>query len=287
MMTLRKTFSPADAEAFIPSEKVGLVATISPEGRPHISLITSMRVKGPTELILGEFVKGASKRNLQQNPHAGFLVMTFAKEMWRGKATWTHLAKEGPEYEEMNLIPMFRYNTYFGINTVHYLSLEGVTERLSLPMGRVVREALKTVYAKQGVRDRSAGGQAVLHPYVQRMVNGLTSLKFLSYIQQDGYPVIIPIIQCQTPEGNTLAFSGGVFQDELDAIPKGADVAVFCMNFGIEDVLMRGTFGGFRRSRGVKMGTVSIDWVYNSMPPALGQIYPPVELRPCTDFTVK
>ena len=47
---------------------------------------------------------------------------------------------------------------------------------------------------------------------------------------------------------------------------------------------MRGTFTGFSRRALFKLGAVDIDWVYNSMPPAHGQIYPEIELKPVTEF---
>jgi hypothetical protein len=34
----------------------------------------------------------------------------------------------------------------------------------------------------------------------------------------------------------------------------------------------------------MKLGTVDIEWVYNSMPPGHGQIYPPVALKPVVNF---
>jgi hypothetical protein len=52
----------------------------------------------------------------------------------------------------------------------------------------------------------------------------------------------------------------------------------------MEDVLIRGTFRGFKRHRLITLGTVDIEWVYNSMPPAHGQIYPEVPLEPITEF---
>jgi len=52
----------------------------------------------------------------------------------------------------------------------------------------------------------------------------------------------------------------------------------------MENVLIRGTFRGFERKRGVKMGVVDIDWVYNSMPPKQGQIYPEIALEPVMEF---
>jgi len=61
-------------------------------------------------------------------------------------------------------------------------------------------------------------------------------------------------------------------------------VALFAMTMQMEDILMRGTYNGIRRYRGVRLGTMDITWAYNSMPPAHGQIYPETELKPVTDF---
>ncbi|MBN1316992.1 MAG: hypothetical protein JXA42_16040 [Anaerolineales bacterium] len=282
MTAYKNEFSQEDIEAFKPSEKVGLLACINPEGLPHISLITSMQANNPKELLIGQFVTGLSKKYIQQNHKIGFLILTFERVMWRGFATWTHLAKEGPEYEKMNLIPMFRYNTYFGINTVHYCDLNQVSERSPLPMTGIILEALKTRIGKGSLKTNKK--ERILKPFVQDMFNGLANLKFLAYVREDGFPTIIPVIQCQASDSTRLAFSTGVFSDELKAIPAGAQVAVFCMNFGIEDVLVRGTYNGLKRSMGVNLGTVDIDWVYNSMPPAIGQVYPSVALEPVTEF---
>ena len=118
-METRTSFSDRDMEAFEPAEKIGLVACTNPEGLPHVSLITSMMAAGPDQLTLGQFCIGLSKQYIRKNPEISFLVMTMDKQLWRGRARWTHLRKEGPEYERYNQIPMLRYNTYFGINTVH------------------------------------------------------------------------------------------------------------------------------------------------------------------------
>ena len=141
-MKTRSSFSESDIEAFEPAEKIGIVACINPDGLPHITLITSLRASGPDQITLGEFCKGLSKQYIQQNPQIAFLVLTLDKKLWRGKARWTHLRKEGPEYERYNQIPMFRYNTYFGINTVHYLDLLETTEKQDLPMSKIIPAAV-------------------------------------------------------------------------------------------------------------------------------------------------
>ncbi len=52
----------------------------------------------------------------------------------------------------------------------------------------------------------------------------------------------------------------------------------------MESVLLRGTFQGIRRKRLSRMGLIDINWVYNSMPPNHGQIYPELPLEPVTSF---
>lgn len=282
MTGMKTSLSPEDIKAFEPAEKVGLVASVNPEGLPHISLITSIQGNSPTQLTLGEFCKGKSKGFIQQKPDIGFLVMTLDKKMWQGKARWTHLKKDGPEFERYNDIPMFRYNTYFGINTVHYLDLIEISSGQALPMAQIVVAAILTRIAKSGARTRHP--DRILKPFAEKLFNGLDSLKFISYIGGDGCPVIFPVIQCQAADSRRLAFSSFAFRDDLRAIPKGTPVAVFGMTMGMEDVLIRGRFNGFKSVRLLETGSIDIDWVYNSMPPCHGQIYPQLELKPVVAF---
>jgi len=282
MTAIKKNFSESDMTAFEPTEKVGIVACINPEGLPHVTLITTMQAGNPEQLLLGEFSKGLSKQYIQENRNIAFLIMTLDRRLWRGKAEWTSLSHSGPEYDMLNNKPMFRYNTYFGINTVHYLDLVEVTEPEPLAMGKIILAAIKTMISKGRASTRMR--DIILPGFGQDIFNGLDSLKFISYIGDDGFPVIIPLIQCQAADSRRLAFSRGVYDEELIKIPVGATVAVFGMTMKMEDILVRGTFRGFRRYMGIELGTVDINWVYNSMPPAHGQIYPEVDLETVTVY---
>ncbi len=279
---MKTFFNEKEMKAFEPAEKIGLVACVNPDGLPHISLITSIMASKPDQITLGQFCKGLSKQYIQQNPHIAFLIMTMDKKMWRGKAKWTHLKNEGPEYERYNQTPMFRYNTYFGINTVHYLDLIETSESQDLPMSRIVLSAMLTRLTKgltaTGKEDR------ILKPFAEDLFNQMDSLKFLAYAGPDRFPVLVPVIQCQAADSRRLAFYPMAYGNELLRIPKETTVAVFGLTMKMEDVLIRGVFQGFRRVMGLKLGTIDITWVYNSMPPAHGQIYPEPELNPVLDF---
>ena len=281
-MKTKKSFNDEEMKAFEPAEKIGIVASINPEGLPHVSLITSIMAPQPDQITLGQFCEGLSKRHIQQNHNIAFLIMTMDKKMWRGRAQWTHLKKDGPEYERYNEIPMFRYNTYFGINTVHYLDLIETSECQGLPMPQIIISAILTKFAKSRVQPENA--ERILTPFAEKLFNQLDSLKFIAYIGPGGYPTIIPVIQCQAAGSRRVAFSPIAFNAELKQIPAGTQVAVFCLTMGMEDVLIRGTFQGYQRGYGFKLGTIDIEWVYNSMPPAHGQIFPAVELAPVREF---
>ncbi len=271
------TFSPEDIRSTQPAMKIGLLATVTPAGLPHVTLITSLMACAPQQMAFGQFTEGLSKQYILNNPNIYFLIMGLDKSMWRGKATYTHSTKEGPEYDYFNNVPMFRYNAYFGIHTVYYFDLLSHTGKEPLPMNRIILAAIQTMLAR--TLGRKPGKVEVLNPWTRRFLDKLDNLKFIAWVGEDGYPAIIPTIQAQSLDGQHVLFSTSVYTDELKAIPTGADVAVFSMALTMEDVLLRGKYLGVRRMAGIKAGMVEVDWVYNPMPPVAGQIYPPVKLQ--------
>jgi hypothetical protein len=149
-------------------------------------------------------------------------------------------------------------------------------------MPKIILSALLTKLAKARVKTKMA--DRILKPFAEDLFNEMGSLKFIAYMGPDGFPVLVPVIQCQAADSRRLAFYPMAFQDELLRIPNDTTVAVFGLTMKMEDVLVRGAFRGFNRIMGLRFGTIDIEWVYNSMPPAHGQIYPEVPLEPITDF---
>lgn len=276
-------FSENDLKQFEPEAKVGLIATINQEGLPHITLITALQAKTPDKLIWGQFSEGQSKQNVKTNPKTGFLIVTLDRSLWRGKALWTHQTTHGEDYEMFNNKPMFRYNAYFGIHTVHYMDLMETYGRESLPLLQIGLGSILTKAAKSAAKQESRA-ERILKPWAERLFNRLDAIKFLSYVGDDGFPVIIPLIQCQAADSTRLAFSPLAYREEISVLRQGSSVAIFGLTMDMEDVLVRGAFAGFGRHRGVTLGCVDIVWVYNSMPPKPGQIYPIQKLGALVNF---
>ncbi|MFH2040429.1 MAG: hypothetical protein ABIJ65_13440 [Chloroflexota bacterium] len=275
-------FSAEDIQSTQPAMKIGLLATVTPQGLPHVSLISTLMACGPKQMSFGQFTEGLSKENIFNNPKTGFLIMSLDKNVWRGKANFQHTAREGTEYDYYNNVPMFRYNAYFGIHTVYYLELVSQTGKTALPMNRIIFAAVQSMLARS--LGRKPGKKPVLNHWTRKFLNKLDNLKFLAYIGEDGYPVLIPAIQAQSLDTEHILFSTSVYQDEIQAIPNGVSLAVFGMALTMEDVLIRGTYQGIQQVGGVQAGIVEVDWVYNSMPPVTGQIYPRIDVQAVTKF---
>jgi hypothetical protein len=277
-----KDFTQEDIQVLDVELKIGILGTVSPEGLPHLTMISSLRPYAPRSLVWGQFTEGLSKKYVQENLKTGFLIMSLDRQVWRGKANYTHSAKDGPEFDNYNNLPMFRYNAYFGIHTVHYMDLVANSGKTALPMGQVILAAVQSILARS--LGRKQVSETVLNPWTRGLLNKLDNLKFLGYIDSDGYPVILPIIQTQAWDVQRVIFSTGAYKDELKRIPAGIPMAVFGMSFDMEDVLLRGIYSGIQRIGGICCGVVEVDWVYNSMPPTPQQIYPPRKLEAVREF---
>ncbi|MBN1267718.1 MAG: pyridoxamine 5'-phosphate oxidase family protein [Anaerolineales bacterium] len=277
------TFSESDIRSFEPEMKIGLLATVNPDGLPHLTLISSLRANSPTTMTWGQFTEGMSKQFIRQNPRTGFLIMSLNKEVWRGKATFTGTCRSGPDYDFYNNQPMFRYNSYFGIHTVYNMDLAEHTGREELPMGRIILGAVQGMAA--AALSRRGTTKPVLNAFTRGMLDKPGNLKFLAVVEDDGYPYIIPVLQAHSAGSDRILFPLTAYGDELRGL-KPSPAAFFSMSLSMEDVALRGEFLGFRRVGGIKCGEIRVNWVYNSMPPVPGQVYPPVEIQQVTDFNV-
>jgi hypothetical protein len=277
-----REFSDADMKVFEREAKIGLLATVSPDGLPHISLITSLQARDPRHLMFGQFTEGLSKKHVRKNPRTGFLVMSPQKEVWRGKARWTHMEKSGEDYELYNRKPMFRYNAYLGIHTVHYLDLVDFSGRGRLEVGGLVAGILVTAFSH--LLSRRRGGERILKHWAENHVSKPGTLKFLAFVSDDGYPTIVPGIPCRAAGSRRLVFAPTVHRRDLGGLSKGEPLALFALSLEMESVLVRGRFTGYTRKRGPRTGSIDIDWVYNSMPPKQGPIYPVEPLGPVKVF---
>jgi len=256
-----------DARALLAmTSKVALVGTTDDEGCPHLTFLASMQALGDDQLIFGQFCVGLSKEFLLQRPDCAFLALTPDKRWLRGSARLTRTAKTGTEFDMYNNKPLFRYNAYFGVNTVWYLDLLGITDVQALPLpqigsGALLSRALAPFAAENEKNALTQFGRALFA--------GIGNPKFLCYAGEDGLS-IVPVVQATHAGTDRIAFAGRPYGEELQSLTPGMQVCVMALNLDMQSVLVKGTYSGKKAG----MHVLDIQRVYNSMPPASGYIFP-------------
>lgn len=266
------SFEPKDIPALSVDNKVGVLATLDPGRLPHLTLISTLEPAGPDRVAWGQFCEGRSKDNIRERPETGFLFMTLDRRVWTGKARWTDAARSGDDHTRFNLKPLFRYNAYFGIHTVHYMDVVALSPARGLDLVGIAAGTLLTTVALPFAR--RPGPVPALSSWALGLLRRPDTFKFVSWVDEDGFPLIVPVVPGTAPQADRVLLALG------RPIRPGTSVAVLGMNLKMQSVMVRGPW----RPVGRGMGVVDIDHVYNSMPPQQGVIWPREELRPVTDF---
>lgn len=267
-----------DFPIFEKSEKLGIVATIDDVGDPHLSLLTTIMAKSETEMVVGEFTKGLSKTYMQHRNKCGFAIMGLNTNFWNGTMVWKDIKTEGEEFVKYNNMQMWRFNTYFGIGKVHYFDLVNISEEQKLDIPKIAVGAVRAMLAKPFMKN---GNKEILRPYARKLFNAVGNPKFISFINDEGFPVVVPVVQAQESASNTIILTNSPYTEQLKGLEKGARVAIMALSLDMESVVIKGTFSGFKGG----IGSVKIDRVYNSIPPVMRYIYPfddftkPVEFK--------
>jgi hypothetical protein len=252
--------------------KIGLVATVGPSGLPHVTLITSLAANGPATLMFGQFSEGLSKTHVRSHPRVGFLALAEDRRWLRGTAVWRGAVRCGEDFEAYNRKPMFRYNAYFGIHTVHYLDVVEVEEGGELGLAGLVGGAVVARAVRIAAVARRA--TAALTPWAEGLLSRTATLKFASYVGADGHPRIVPGVAACTAGPGRLVVACPADDAAVAAIVDGTDLALFALDRALHSVLARGHVTRHRHLAGAHVEALDIDWVYNSMPPKHGQIFP-------------
>jgi len=272
--------SEAQKKMLESDSKIGLLVTGDDSGYPHISFISSLQSLGEDKMTFGKFCEGLSKKHVVERPGTAFLALNGDMDFLRGNAVYTHTANTGEEFDNYNAKPMFRYNTYFGFNTIFYMNLEDISPLEKLNMGKIVLGAILTriaapFHAKSKNRALSYVGKGLFAK--------LDGLKFIAYADENNKFKIIPVIQAGPAGTDRIAFSTVPFGKELRQIPKGCKAAILAVNLKMESVLVKGIYQGV--SGFPAAGIVDIEKVYNSMPPKNEYIYPRKErIEAITEF---
>ena len=280
MLQFEKSFGEECKTVFESDSKIGLLCSVAPDGYPHIALISSISVKDSRTMMWGHFSRGLSKDYLKENQKTAFLVVLADMRWWTGKVLHTGSAAKGEDYEYFNNKPLFRYNSYFGFNAVHYCELVEIStvEKLSIAKIALGFMASGALIKKARKKSGSVSQQGKIPAFGMNLASSPACLKFAAFVDSDGFPRIFPVMQGQPADSQTLVFSKMPYGELLRQIPDGAKTAVYLANFNLESMLLQGRWSGIGNTGKPEGCKFEVDKVYNSMLPLSGYIYPPKTL---------
>jgi len=269
-----------------PDIMLKLISTIDERGWPHVTLISSNRAISKNKIAWGAFTEGLSKKYVKKRPKQGIFYMNtgIPFKFLQVKADFSYITKEGKDLEHFNQTQLMRYFTYYRVHTAYYNDVVVATPVRDLPLFGIVKGIIKDIIGKGGAKTKLVEKRLNVLGY--KLFAAPIAVRVISYIDPaDGYPTMVPSIQLQAADHNRLVFPPSILKDDLYQIPVDSKVAVFGMNFDFYNQVVKGTFTGFKKFRGIKFGVIEIEEIYNSTPPVAGVIYPKVEKVPkITDF---
>jgi hypothetical protein len=263
-----------------------LITTVDPRGWPHITMISFSKAKTSVsaentsqEVVWGQFTEGNSKKNVFNNPKQGVFFMNadMPFKFLQVKADFKNVKIGGEDCEYFSRLPLLRYLTYTNVWRTFHNSIKSASPVRSLGLVGIIKGVIANIFGKGGAKVKNP--EEKLTDFGFDLFNGPFNPKFISYIDNDGYPIVIPCFQIRAPDRSRLTFTLSQFKEELEDIPVNAHVSVFgvvAANLELVNQMVNGRFTGFVKSRGI----IEIDEIYNSMPPLAGVIYPKLQVKP-------
>ncbi len=274
---MKKINVERDGEDFASPYKIALVASHDEEGDVHISLLSSLMNRGDDEMTVGEFIKGSSKTYFHERPKAGFLIMNLSLNFWTGSLDFYDKKTEGEEYIAYNELPLYRFNTYFGVHTVHYAKLREISDRQKLNLPGIVANTVRVAAAAPFLKGEN---RPVFNAWTRQHTKKTATLFFLGFTDRDGYPRLLPTIQAKSTSDSRILLTPAPYKKRMEGLEEGDRASLFAANLDMEAVLLKGSYhkhaGGY--------GSVEVDRVYNCMPPVHRQIYPEQAWETVTEF---
>ncbi len=268
---------------------VKLMGTTDEKGWPHLTFIASNRAKSKNQLVWGQFLHGKSKQYIQDNPKHSYLFMSIDLpfKMLQMKANFTHALDASEDLDKMNAGDDMRYSTTMNFFKAYYSDILCASHLQKLSIVKLLKSIILSKIGKGGLKSNK-NAEPRLDKFGRVIFNGALNPKFIAYLDpNDGFPIIVPCFQAFTHDHTKLVFSPSMFKEQLMIIPKDSKVAVFGMTMDFIAQVVKGTFSGFEKHRGVNLGIIEIEEVYNSAPPLPGLIYPELEILPeITEFVM-
>jgi len=240
-----------------------------------------------------------SKRNIQENSKVACAVTSLeGLETYVFKGDFKEFQYKGELVEKANNKPLFKYNAYTGVRGVGIISVKKTYPPFKMINLSMITNALKIKIGKGKVNSYPENETEIkiksfLHPRIINSFKGLLSLKAMAFIDEDDYPMILPLTSISPKKnGQRLVFAFSGMKKYIEKIPLLSKVAICIFKMKSDKNLLslmmsdkiplgvvqpvayqlKGRFKGINKFRGVHLGIIDLEEVYSASPPLCGQL---------------
>jgi len=250
-------------------------ATMSNEGIPNVVPLLTTNSADETTLIFARFMIWKTARNLAANGKITINVIGPGLHSWIIRGQFQEFVRQGPYLDHYNRKALFRYNAYAGAGEVGVIKVREVRGPLPLLLFRSL------FYSLLREPDHNSRGcsqmPAVMPPTVQEKFDARLALKYLGFVEDDGFPLAIPCFDLHAASPNALAFTLPRAKGHpLAQLRPGMKVAAAVLTLKPVAYQVKGVFAGEENAAGSRRGLIQLEESYTAAPPVPGRrIYPP------------
>jgi hypothetical protein len=239
------------------------LATRNTEGVPNVVPVISIFPEDEQSdtLFFGNFLLRKSIKNLEEDHRVGILVITQELQGWILKGDFLEFQRTGPYVDRQMSSSLLRYNAYTGIRTAGIIRARSVEGSFRISKLQVAKDYLLARLASLSGAAIGDGGVTMPLP-VRHEFKKMAAVKVLAWIEEDGYPVVVPALSLQPARAESLI----CWKTRQFPEPKqGALVASNILTLEAISYQVKG-----RWVRAGKTGGVQVQEVYAGGPPLPG-----------------
>jgi hypothetical protein len=237
------------------------LATRNSEGVPNVVPCISLQPAEdqPDTLFFGNFLLRKSIKNLERDARVGILVITPELRGWILTGDFLEFQRTGPYVDRQMSNSLLRYNAYTGIRNAGVIRVRSVEGSFAISRLQVAGDyALARLGALRELSHAEGGVQIPLA--ARREFARMVAVKVLAWVEESGYPNVVPALSLQPAGDKTLVCWNGTPQ--LPQPPSGALVASNILTFEAISYQAKGLWTASGRT-----GAIHVLEVYAGGPP--------------------
>lgn len=205
------------------------LATRNSAGAPNVVPCVSIQPADdqPDTVFFGNFLLRKSIQNLKADARVGILVITPELRGWILKCDFVEFQRTGPYVDRQMSGSLLRYNAYTGIRDAGILRVRSVEDSFAISKIQVMTDYVQARVA--GWSKSAHTADAVNLPrQVQNEFAKMVAVKVLTWLGDDGYPIVVPALSMQPAGAERLVCHTS---STLPHPPAGAQVATNILTF--------------------------------------------------------